>query len=285
MKTFGFYFKKGLVLAKMSMKGKSLFTRLLLGLYLILSFAGKLFLFTRPLFLIADNNLSMMIVEGHDFEINKLFEGVNSRKRYSSLLLSTLFIEGIALATAITFAMPYFIWGAIPNTYYYELNPMLFGYIFSGLVLVMVFALAVYYSPIGYVTCRGKDLSAGDILYLSKQGNAGIKGKVLALNVVYILIIVAVLAIFVGAMYLVIYFLRDPDYYDVILIANFIVLVLIIGMGMVDVFVLSAFKVALLSALYALFFDSVQTKHIVVATKGEKTDDYVPLFSDDKEDK
>ena len=87
MKKFGFYFRKGYVLAKMAMKGKSLFTKLLLGLYLILSFFGKIIFFLRPIFLIADSNLAMMIVEGHDFELEKLFEGVNSKKRYSSRLL------------------------------------------------------------------------------------------------------------------------------------------------------------------------------------------------------
>ena len=59
MKKFGFYFKKGFVLVKMAMKGKSFFTKLLLGLYLILSFLGKMLFFLRPIFLIADNNLDI----------------------------------------------------------------------------------------------------------------------------------------------------------------------------------------------------------------------------------
>ena len=110
MKKFGFYLRKGFVLAGRATKGKSFFTKLLLGLYLILSFFGKMIFFLRPLFLIADNNLAMMIVEGQDFEFNKLLEGANSKKRYSSLLLSCILVDGLALIAALILVGPFGIW-------------------------------------------------------------------------------------------------------------------------------------------------------------------------------
>ena len=142
MKKFNFYFKKGFVLAKMALKGKSLFTKLLLGLYLILSFFGKFFLFTRPVFLIADNNLAMMIVEGHDFKIEKIFEGINRKKRYSSVLLSCLFVEGIALAATLLLVVPFVVLCfTYPPLYNPNLSPIIFVVIFGIAALVLAIAL------------------------------------------------------------------------------------------------------------------------------------------------
>lgn len=282
MKNLSFYFKKGTTLAKMVMKGKSFFTKMLLGLYLILSTFGKLFFITRPIFIIADNNLAMMIVEGHDFELNKLFEGINSKKRYSSVLLSTLFIEGIFLAATLVFVVPYIIWAAIPPLYNLMVSPYIFVSVFSFAVSILLLVLTLTYSPLGFIACKGTDLNVGDLLFLSKEGSANAKGKVFGLNFVHDLVISLVLAVIILGAYFVALYVRD-DYGEVYVFTNFIVLGLFIILAFVDIFVLSFFRLSLIISMYSLFYDNVEAKHIVVARRGTKGDEFIPLFSDDKE--
>lgn len=280
MKKFGFYFRKGYVLAKMAMKGKSLFTKLLLGLYLILSFFGKIIFFLRPIFLIADSNLAMMIVEGHDFELEKLFEGVNSKKRYSSLLLSSIFVDGLALMGAVIMVLPFFIW-YLSFLYNPNVPPIIFVIIFGIAAVALGIAIYTVYSPMGFVACKGKDLSAGDILYLAKEGSASIKGKVTGLFLVNYLVIILVLGIFIGVPI----FLGTNffDGYDVALFVNFVDLALFIGLMVVDLFVLSYVKLSVKISMFSLFYDSVETKHVIIAKHGNTKDSFVPLFTDDKE--
>ena len=281
MKKFGFYLKKGFVLAKMAMKGKSFFTKLLLGLYLILSLIGKIIFFLRPIFLIADNNLAMMIVEGHDFEIGKLFEGINSKKRYSSLLLSCMFVDGVSLAAAIIMVVPFVVWQFTP--YYNSMvPPYLFIIFFAVLAVVLMFVIQLVYCPMGFVTTKGKDLSCGDVLYLAKEGSTGIKGKIFGICLVNYLLILLFLAIFLvtpgvlGSLFF-------DESNEVALFVNFATLALFIAFMFCDVFLLSSFKLSMRISLYSLFFDSVEAKHVVVAKRTSVKDTFVPLFADDKE--
>ena len=284
MKNFSFYFKKGLVLAKLACKGKSVFTKLLLGLYLIVSFFGKLLFLTRPIFLIADNNLALMVVEGHDFEINKLFEGVNNKKRYSSLLLANLFIEGIFIGAFIILVLPFIIWSVLPQYYNATVNPLIFVYVFSGVVSALYLVLSIIYAPMGYITVKGKDLNSGDILFLSKEGSSNAKGKILGLYFLHYLFIYLILGALIGGAIAIASLMKDP-YGVIYFYVNFIILAIFLVLAVLDIFVLSKFKMALIISLYSLFRDNIPAKHIIVATKGSSTGEYVPIFSDDKEEK
>ena len=267
----------------MSLKGKGVFTKLILGLYLILSFFGKMFLFLRPVFLIADNNLAMMVVEAHDFEVNKLFEGINNKKRYTSLLLANLYIEGILLIAAVAFLAPYLIWSLIPAFYNPNIPPMIFVIVASVVVVVIGIMLALTYSPIGFVTTKGKNLSAGDVMLLSKEGSKGIKGKVFATNFLIYLFIILIFAAFFLVVYLLVLFLRDESG-QVLIFVNFVVMLILAGFIFLNIFVLISLRLSRLVSLYSIYFDSVETKHIVTSTRGAKQEAFVPLFSDDKED-
>ena len=281
MKKFGFYFQKGFVLAGRATKGKSFFTKLLLGLYLILSFFGKMIFFLRPIFLIADNNLAMMIVEGHDFEINKVFEGVNSKKRYSSLLISGMFVDGIALIATLLLVGPFVVW-QITTLYNPYMPPIIFIIIFGIAAAVLSIMLELCYSPMGFVTCRGKDLSGGDVLYLAKEGSVGIKGKVFGACFVNYLVIVLFMAFFFGIPAVLAANMFDDEGYVAIFV-NIVCVLFFIGFVMVDLFVLSFFRLSVKISLYSIFYDSVETRHVVIAKKGTTKDSFVPLFTDDKE--
>ena len=281
MKKFGFYFKKGFVLARRAAKGKSFFTKLLLGLYLILSFFGKMIFFLRPIFLIADNNLAMMIVEGHDFEINKVFEGVNAKKRYSSLLLSGMFVDGIAFIATLILVAPFGVWLAT-GLYNPYMPPIIFLIVFGVAAVVLTIMLELCYAPMGYVTCKGKDLSCGDVLYLAKEGSVGIKGKIFGTCLINYLMIVLFMAIFFGIPVLLGLTLFDDEGYVSILV-NIITIILFIAFIFCNLFVLSTFRLAVKISLYSLYYDSVEAKHVVIARKGNTKDVFIPLFADDKE--
>ena len=281
MKKFGFYFKKGFVLAGRAMKGKSFFTKLLLGLYLILSFFGKMIFFLRPIFLIADNNLAMMIVEGHDFEINKVLEGVNSKKRYSSLLLSGIFVDGIAFISTLLLVGPFGVWYAtgLWNPY---MNPLIFVIVFGVAALVLTIILELCYAPMGFVACKGKDLSCGDVLYLGKEGSVGIKGKIFGVCFVNYLVIILFMAVCFGVpLFLGLTLFDEEDYVHIVV--NIAALVFFLAFIFLDVFVLSIFRLSCKISLYSLYFDSVEAKHVVIATQGNGKDVFLPLFADDKE--
>ena len=281
MKKFSFYFKKGFVLAGRAMKGKSFFTKLLLGLYLILSFFGKMIFFLRPIFLIADNNLAMMIVEGHDFEINKVLEGVNAKKRYSSLLLSGIFVDGIAFISTLLLVGPFGVWYAtgLWNPY---MNPLIFVIVFGVAALVLTLILELCYAPMGFVACKGKDLSCGDVLYLGKEGSVGIKGKIFGVCFVNYLVIILFMAFCFGLpVFLGLTMFDEEDYVHIVV--NIVALILFIAFIFLDVFVLSIFRLSCNISLYSLYFDSVEAKHVVIATKGNGKDVFLPLFADDKE--
>lgn len=283
MKKFGFYFKKGYVLAKMAMKGKSLFTKLLLGLYLIMSFFGKLIFFLRPIFLIADSNLAMMVVEGHDFEFEKLFEGINAKKRYSSLLLACIFVDGLALAGAIIMVAPFLIW-FFSYLYNPSIPPHIFAIIFGIAAVALDVAIYTVYSPMGFVACKGKDLTAGDILYLAKEGSSAIKGKIVGLFLVNYLVLLVVLGIFIGVPIFLGFNFYD-EMGDVALFVNFVDLVLFLALIVVDIFVLLYIKLSIKISMFSLFYDSVETKHVIIARHASMKDAFVPLFTDDKEEK
>ena len=281
MKKFGFYFKKGLVLGSRALKGKSFFTKLLLGLYLILSFFGKMLFFLRPIFLIADNNLAMMIVEGHDFEINKTFEGVNSKKRYSSLLVSCIFVDGLAFIAALILVAPFAVWyvSTLWNPY---MPPIIFIIIFGIAAAVLTIILQLCYAPMGFVTCKGKDLSGGDVLYLGKEGSVGIKGKIFGVIFVNYLVIVLFMAVLFGVPVALGLTLFDDEGY-VSIIVNIVATIFFLGFIFLDVFVLSLFRLSAKISLYSLYFDNVEAKHVIIARKGNAKDTFIPLFTDDKE--
>ena len=283
MKKFGFYLKKGFVLAGRAMKGKSFFTKLLLGLYLILSFFGKMIFFLRPIFLIGDNNLAMMIVEGHDFEINKVFEGVNAKKRYSSLLLSGIFVDGLALIATLLLVGPFGVWygTGLWNPY---MPPIIFVIIFGVAALVLTIILELCYAPMGFVTCKGKDLSCGDVLYLGKEGSVGIKGKIFGVCFINYLVIVLFMAVCFGVpLFMGLTIFDDEDY--VALIVNIVATILFLAFIFLDIFVLSTFRLSCKISLYSLYFDNVEAKHVIIARKANGKDVFVPLFADDKEPK
>ena len=73
----------------------------------------------------------------------------------------------------------------------------------------------------------------------------------------------------------------DEGYVSIIV--NFIAIIFFIGFIFFDVFVLSLFRLAVKISLFSIYYDSVETRHVVIARKGTAKDQFLPLFTDDKE--
>ena len=282
MHSFGYYFKKGHELTKMVFKKLSALDKILLGLYFLGSLIGKLIFFIRPVFLIADQNIGLMISETHDLEISKIFEGVNNKRRYSSLLLSNLFIDIIALGLLVALVVPFAIY--LPFSYrtgtqVLAISLMSFGGVATSIVVTIVI---LAYLPQGFVTAKGSNLSAGDVLLLSKHASKGNKGKIFLIYFLNYLIISAVLSLVIVMCY---FFWRSSTLDNRWIFAIVIVVVLLIY-SMLELLLFPHIKVRAEVSLYCLYQDAVEAKHIVIAKRNSADkEEYIAVFTDDMEDK
>ena len=282
MHSFSFYMKKGSALTKTVLRKKNFFDKFLLACYFLASFLGKLIFFVRPIFEIGDSNIGLMLNEGHDIEINKIFEGVNDKKRYTSLLLSTLFIDFICLGLLVMTVVPSILLMANSRTsllYYIALGM----FILSCVGVVVLFcALYIRYAPIGFVAAKGMDLTAGDVLYLANKASKGLKGKVVGLYILDYLLIVLPL----GALIALIIIGVNSQFsgMQVNIPAIIVAGVSALAIPILDIFVFSRQHMKLVASLYALYSENVEVKHIVLAKRDASTfEEYTALFTDDKE--
>ena len=72
-------------LIKFTLKHYSFKDKLVLVIYVLMSFIGKCIFFIKPVFDVADDNLARMIVETHYLNFPMVFKGI--KKRYGELLL------------------------------------------------------------------------------------------------------------------------------------------------------------------------------------------------------
>ena len=266
----------------MVFKKLSALDKILLGLYFLGSLIGKLIFFIRPVFLIADQNIGLMISETHDLEISKIFEGVNNKRRYSSLLLSNLFIDIIALGLLVALVVPFAIY--LPFSYrtgtqVLAISLMSFGGVVTSIVATIVI---LAYLPQGFVTAKGSNLSAGDVLLLSKHASKGNKGKIFLIYFLNYLIISAVLSLVIVMCY---FFWRSSTLSNRWIFAIVIVVVLLIY-SMLELLLFPHIKVRAEVSLYCLYQDAVEAKHIVIAKRNSADkEEYIAVFTDDMEDK
>ena len=163
----------------MALKRLSFFQKLLLALYFVGSFIGKFIFFLRPIFQIGDQNLALMLNEAHDLELNKIFEGTNDKKRYSSLLLSSLFVDAILVGLAVLLIVPFFVYGRMATYTSARVAMVVIMSVAAVLIVVLLIALLLIYSPSGFMAAKGVNLSAGDIMFLSAKASKGNKGKII----------------------------------------------------------------------------------------------------------
>ena len=279
MHSFSFYLKKGNELSKLVFRNKSFFEKLILVFYFLGSLLGRLIFFIRPVFLIGDQNIGLMLNEGHDIEVNKIFEGVNDKKRYSGLLVSSLFIDGLCVGLALITVLPFFLTALLASTPSVNVAFSIAMYVAIAFIVVLFVALCIIYAPMGFVAAKGANLSSGDILYLSQKASKGSKGKMIGIYLIRFIpfLIVYGLIIFLA-------FVFNNLAMNVNEYMGFVVIPLILLIPILEIFLLVRFKVALVASLYALYSDAVEIKHIVIARRSASaTEEYSALFTDDME--
>jgi hypothetical protein len=279
---FGYYFKKSsdlvsFVFGKQKFKDKFAFL-----LYVVASTICKLFFLTRPLFLIADQNMANMIVNGHSFSILKAFHG--TKERYFKIFFAEL-VEGtiyfaLALVILIPCAFPFLI---LTNT--------AFGIVFVVLGaiawLITCFALSYNYRFVDYVAAKNKELDFSDYLYNSRVSIRGFKGLIFGNDLVSFILgdliplLFVALAFLCGTVLLAVIFTTFNNAMIAELVCFVLILLLALGFVLYYFNVAAPIKMRKIVFIYLIATDNCKTsRSIVVKRKSSNRVEYEPLFDE-----
>ena len=280
---FGYYFKKSsdlvsFVFGKQKFKDKFAFL-----LYVVASTICKLFFLTRPLFLIADQNMANMIVNGHSFSILKAFHG--TKERYFKIFFAEL-VEGtiyfaLALVILVPCAFPFFVFSNVS----YGIVLVIIGAIAW---LITCFALSYNYRFVDYVAAKNKELDFSDYLYNSRVSIRGFKGLIFGNDVVSFLLGDLIPLLFVGLAFLfgaVVFAIIYTSFRNVAMsetISLTLVLATIVGFVLYFFNVAAPIKMRQIVFVYLIAQDNCKTsRSIVVKRKSSNRVEYEPLFDED----
>ena len=182
-KSFSFYFSKSKDLSKFAFKKLGFITRLELFVYMILSFLGKWFFFSRPIFAVVDDNIGAMISETHTLCFSKAFEGVP--EKYLKLMLTYLVEDLMTGAFLTVFFLPLYF---ACKTHPYEMIIHIVSTAVLGLAVLFVMIKRIKYTMIGFVAAYDNNLSMGDYFYNCKKASGKAAGNIVKNEIVYFLI-------------------------------------------------------------------------------------------------
>lgn len=192
-KSIGYYSRKALKDTRWGFKHMTFTDRLLLMVYIITSFVGKLLFLTRPIFTMADDQLATTLSERKPFSIWLLFEGASDRQRYGHLLVTYLVTDlFMVFGIVLIVALPLMMWSFLVPILDQLSNLLGFYHAITIFFIVLgvlyILLSGVYYSAVGFVSGRYPEASPGRILQrvhdgLRRQGRVNI----FLLNLLYIL--------------------------------------------------------------------------------------------------
>ena len=279
------YFGHGWDVANETLKNISFKEKMFLFAYLILSFIGRIFIFTRPIFEISDNNLSVMMKECHSFSLDKIFEGATDPRTYGQLLFSYIVKLLMILGNLVLYMLPLALYWGVTILFGYAYGSeaiilldiaIIISAVVSIFYIVFIIVMFIYQEPMGYIAQKNKELDASDIMYnatssLKSQG----KWAIFCTYLIPFLISTLLLAVLGLAIYLLFYYCG--------VIGGFIAIVL----SFVFLFILANFLPLLLTAgtiaKHSIIEDVALTEKIVVVkpVPGE-IDKFTPLFVDNE---
>lgn len=194
-RSISYYLSEGLSDTRWGFKYIPLSQRLLLLVYGIIGFFGKLFFFSRPFFTLAESNLVMLMNKRKPFTVWQMFDQVVSREQYQRLMVSYFVMDLLTLFVGVLLALiPLSIWiflGPIltSNEQIVGLYNVLIIYFIALGIVALLFAFS-FYRPFAFVTIHQPELRSGSILttthQLLKKQN---KVSVFVLNFIYFLFI------------------------------------------------------------------------------------------------
>ena len=213
-KGFSYYFRSGIASAKDALKGESFAQRAVLILYFFMSLIGKLCIFTRPIFEIADINLMKMLDECKEFSFEKIFTNIDDKKRYRKLLVfnivRSLMIFSVLFFTLLPVGL---LWGLLPlvlsDALAYTIISGIFSGVFGLLALLFAIYITIIYSPVSFLAASDRNLSVADYFYNSRTGMYKLKRTYFLIALVYSLIYIAIYGTLIGGIVCLCIFLED----------------------------------------------------------------------------
>lgn len=280
-KGFAYYFKKSNSIYSFVNQKQKFVDKLALWLYVLAAFIGKLIFFIRPIFLISEQNLANMFINGHSFSISKSFQGV--KEKYFKLLIVELIQFAIAAAVLISICVAL----AFPVIVSMKpVQPDAADISFIGIIFIIVGAILFLVSSIiislrlgfvSYVASKSKDLDVSDYLFNSneaaKKSQMTLLGSVFVYYIISTIPLVLTIALGVGI---------SLSSMPIQILEVLLSLVFAFGIIVVYVLLFAPFMIKHQIFIHLLAQDVCSTnKRIVVKRVASTSLEYEPLFDAD----
>jgi len=173
-RSIGYYLIQGLSDTNWGFKHIPLSQRLLLLVYGLIAFFGKLFFFSRPLFTLAETNLVTLMNKRKPFSVWQMFDQANNREHYKRLMISYFVTDLFTLFFLFVLVLvPILIWlYLVPLLYGYEVMVGLYNVLimyFIALGIVGLLASFSYYRPLAFVSIHNPEFGSGSIISTTHQ--------------------------------------------------------------------------------------------------------------------
>lgn len=270
-KGFGQYFSKAWNLSFYAYKKGTFRNKLMLSLYVAMSFLFKLIFFLRPIFVIADNNMANMVKDAHNISFEKMFHGI-SKKKYIDLLFTYLIQDLLIVAVFGLFVLlPLLI-----NSLRASIPGFILVILCSACAAVLAYFILIKNDMYGFIAQRTVDLDCSDIMHNATQSIKKNRGTVFLAFFVPTLINVAFISVAIVPLFL---FLRvsgmNKDLLGLILVTCFV------GFLALYIFLIVPIYMAKCETHYLLYTDiTLVKKAIAVKPVAGRTVGYAPLFND-----
>ena len=263
---FGYYFKKSNDLFSFVFRKQRASGRFALVLYMIASSIGKLFFFTRPIFLVSDQNMANMVVNGHSFAMLKAFHG--TKERYFKMLFAELVEFFIYLAIVTVMVVPFAI-------FFLHYNTMTFATIMVSVMgtaaLITCFCVSFNYAFVPFVASKNKEIDFSDYLYNSRISVRGLRGMIFGEYIVAYLLGDFFVELVIGIAVIVMYI--NP------IIFMIVGTICIIAAIILYFFVAAPMNFKRIMFIYMLGEDACKTSQSIVVKRRASTKvEYDPLF-------
>ena len=175
-------------LIKFTLKHYSFKDKLVLVIYVLMSFIGKCIFFIKPVFDVADDNLARMIVETHYLNFPMVFKGI--KKRYGELLLVDTIrsLESLAIALVL-FGLPFLVLSLTPNPLTEQTPGHYIAYGLAVLTLIVSYLIGVKYWAVPHIILANSNLTGSDGMLMSKLSKKQYGGIVLLVSSLSILFV------------------------------------------------------------------------------------------------
>ncbi len=264
---FSYYFKKSKDLFSFVFRKQRGRGRMSFIIYMIASAIGKLFLFTRPIFLISDQNMANMVVNGHSFAVLKAFHG--TKERYLKMLLAEAVEYAIYFAIIFTMVAPFALLFANQN-FGYIIAPIALS-VMGTAALITCFFVSFNYAFVPFVASKNKDIDFSDYLYNSRISVRGLRGMIFGIDIVTFLLGDFLVMILMGIPFA--FMFADGT------IASIVTFVCIAGIFLLYFFVAVPMNFKRIMFIYLLGDDACKVSQSIVVKRRPSTKiEYDPLF-------